>query len=99
MDAKTPVILLAGGNSSRMGVPKGLIEMNGRTWLENQIERLSQCGLREIIVVLGYHAEKYRERLPWLGTRLPSVENAQPEFGPFSSITTGIKQAFELFPN
>jgi CTP:molybdopterin cytidylyltransferase MocA len=100
--ACTPVIVLAGGKSSRMGYPKGLVEHQGRTWLETQLDRLAACGLHEASVVLGFHAELYMQRIPWLrdalapeGTllekniRVRTVINPHPELGPFSSIQTG----------
>jgi molybdopterin-guanine dinucleotide biosynthesis protein A len=38
-----PVIVLAAGKSSRAGMPKGLIEVNGRPWIEHQIEALKRA--------------------------------------------------------
>jgi molybdopterin-guanine dinucleotide biosynthesis protein A len=43
------IVIQAGGQSSRMGVDKGLVELCGRTMIENIIERLDPCADELII--------------------------------------------------
>jgi CTP:molybdopterin cytidylyltransferase MocA len=67
-----PVIVLAGGRSSRMGEPKGLVAVRGRPWLEHQLESVAACGCTRAIVVLGHAKGAYLAALPWLAGRLAS---------------------------
>jgi CTP:molybdopterin cytidylyltransferase MocA len=53
-------ILLAGGESSRMGKPKALLEWGDTTLIEYQIGQLSQPPLERVIVVLGHRANDVR---------------------------------------
>jgi molybdenum cofactor cytidylyltransferase len=96
-----PLILLAGGQSSRMGTPKGLVEYQGRPWLLEQLNRFGAASGREAVIVLGYHQERYFERIPWLriardeasvrsGLAVSVVVNNAPEFGQFSSLQCAI---------
>jgi CTP:molybdopterin cytidylyltransferase MocA len=92
-----PLILLAGGRSSRMGTPKGLVEYHGRLWLFEQLSRFAAASGKEAVIVLGYHQEQYYERIPWLraardessvqfGLAVSVVVNKTPELGQFSSL-------------
>lgn len=86
-----PVIILAAGDSKRMGVPKGLLNYQGKPFLVHQIERLLEIGLSEIIVVLGKDYKLYTEKVPEL-ERLKFTINPATERGQFSSIQCGIQQ-------
>lgn len=46
-------IILAAGESRRMGFPKMLLEFNGRTMIENVIEHVAGSDTDGILVVLG----------------------------------------------
>src|SRR3972149_746746 len=50
-------ILLAGGESSRMGVPKPLLEWGGYTLIEYQLAQLKGPPVDRVIVVLGHGAD------------------------------------------
>ena len=50
-------VVLAAGESSRMGADKALLMYRGKTFLENIIAALRDAGLQRVVVVLGYHAE------------------------------------------
>lgn len=52
-------ILLAGGESQRMGTPKPLLEWDGRTLIEYQLQQLHEAVDR-IVVVLGHRADDVR---------------------------------------
>ncbi len=56
---KHPVILLAGGQSARMGTPKTLLTHSSFRgyWIEEQIRKLHACGIERVIIVLGFHAQ------------------------------------------
>lgn len=96
-----PLILLAGGQSSRMGTPKGLVDFRGRPWLLEQLSRFEAASGKVAVIVLGYHQERYFERIPWLqdareeasvqsGLAVYVVVNKTPELGQFSSLRCAI---------
>ena len=96
-----PLILLAGGQSSRMGTPKGLVDYQGQPWLLEQLSRFEAASGKEAVIVLGYHQERYFERIPWLrgaryeasvqsGLAVSVVVNKTPELGQFSSLQCAI---------
>ncbi len=51
-------ILLAAGESKRMGKPKQLMPLGKTTILEQTIDNLLNSRVEEVIVVLGYRAEE-----------------------------------------
>lgn len=76
---RTPktAILLAAGCARRLGAltedrPKCLFEVGGRTLIEHQIEALRGLGIRKVIVVTGYFADKVEALL---GSTIQSVRN------------------------
>ena len=98
--ADYPLILLAGGQASRMGALKGLIEFNGRPWLIEQLSRYADVGGKRAVVVLGYQHVDYFAAIPWLEEaqemwalngelEVACVINDKPEQGQFSSIQFG----------
>jgi CTP:molybdopterin cytidylyltransferase MocA len=84
-------ILLAGGRSARMGMPKGLFPVQGRPWIEHQLDAIDGARLRAAIVVLGFDAERYVTAIPGLTRRARVVVNEAPERGPFSSLQCGLR--------
>ena len=57
-DARVIAILLAGGESLRMGTPKPLLDWGGQTLVEYQVSQLREAGAEKVIVVLGHRAEE-----------------------------------------
>jgi molybdenum cofactor cytidylyltransferase len=53
-------ILLAAGESRRMGVPKPLIDWAGETLIEYQIHQLRDAGINNVIAVLGHGSDEVR---------------------------------------
>jgi choline kinase len=61
-------IILSAGQGSRLGhlvdnVPKCLIDFNGRTLLDRQLDTLEANGVHEAVVVTGFHDELVNEAL------------------------------------
>ena len=57
-------IIMSAGTASRFAplsyeLPKALIEIRGEVLIERQIRQLLDAGIKEIVVVLGYKAEKF----------------------------------------
>src|SRR5579872_4663854 len=58
-------VVLAGGLATRMRpqtltVPKSLLEVAGRPFIDWQLDRLVACGLRDIVMCVGHLGEKVR---------------------------------------
>ena len=61
-------IILSAGQGSRLGHlvddrPKCLIEFNGQSLLDRQLDTLDACGVREAVVVTGFHDELVNEAI------------------------------------
>jgi CTP:molybdopterin cytidylyltransferase MocA len=69
-------------------MPKGLIEVDGRPWIERQIEALRRAGMPNVIVVLGHQKEAYERVLRAQG--VVTTVNPDPDRGPFSSLQSGL---------
>lgn len=103
MENKAVFVLLAGGQSSRMGVAKGLLKFKQTFWLVEQLERISKSNCSEVVLGLGYNFEHYFMALPWLETaqttafsflnlKLTVVVNPTPENGQFSTLQACLKK-------
>lgn len=82
-------VVLAAGESSRMGADKALLMYRGRTFLENIISALREAGIARIVVVLGHHAEVIQQSID-----LSSVEvvvNQDYRQGQTSSLQAGLR--------
>ena len=87
------VIILAAGNSSRMGKPKFLLEMpNGETFLEAITKQYYDFGCANIIIVLNEYGNKLlTDHPPHLPSNTQVTINYNHNSGRFSSIKTGLK--------
>jgi molybdenum cofactor cytidylyltransferase len=57
-------IVLAAGESKRMGQIKQLLPWQGKTILESVLDNLLNSKVDEVILVLGHQAELIRRRVP-----------------------------------
>ncbi|MDE2745118.1 MAG: nucleotidyltransferase family protein [Chloroflexota bacterium] len=83
-------ILLAAGESTRMGRPKQLLDWHGRPLVAAQIETLLSAGCRPVVVVLGAHANSIRPILP-SRAEVQLTTNRNWRAGRASSIRTGAR--------
>lgn len=81
-------IVLAAGASSRMGTLKPLLPLGGVPALARSIGLLREAGIRDVLVVLGHHAEELRPLAAAAGARC--VENPRHREGMFSSVAAGV---------
>ena len=90
-DRRVAAVVLAAGQSARMGEPKQLLRVGERTVLERTLENVRKADLEEIVLVLGYSAEEIRRELPTdLSDGLRIVVNRQYEEGMASSLREGL---------
>jgi molybdenum cofactor cytidylyltransferase len=82
----TSAILLAAGESTRMGRPKALLPWGDETLLAYQVRQLEAAGVEDIVVVLGAQAEEMRPAVP-AGARV--VVNESYREGRASSLRAG----------
>lgn len=87
---ETTAILLAAGESKRMGELKALLPWQGQTLISHQVSALAEGGADCIIVVLGHRHEELRPELEGK----PQVEwTLNPDYlqGKTTSIRAGLK--------
>jgi len=81
-------ILLAAGESRRMGYPKPLLTIDGKTFIEKIAETMLSVVPR-LVVVLGAHADRIRTAIP-RDERIVIVENPNYSRGQLSSLKIGL---------
>lgn len=57
---------MAAGLGTRFGkmtetMPKGFVEVGGKSMIERSVETLIACGIEKIIIGTGYRKEKYED--------------------------------------
>lgn len=85
-------VILAAGASSRMGRPKALLALpSGETFLARLCSTAQAAGVREVVVVVGHHADLVAIHADAL--RLPArvVRNPEPHRGQLSSLVVGLE--------
>lgn len=82
-------LVLAAGESSRMGRDKALLLYRGQTFLGAVVGQLRAAGIERIAVVLGYHAEQIRSAVDLEGVE--AVVNRDYRLGQTSSLQAGLR--------
>lgn len=82
-------ILLAAGQSQRMGAFKPLLPFGNTTVIESCIQNLRQAGIEEIVVVTGHRAEELQQALT--GSHITFALNPNPNSEMSDSIACGIR--------
>lgn len=88
-------LILAGGESARMGRPKALLEYEGRSFVAGGLARLRAAGCSPLLVVDGAH--RLSPELPGL-EQVELVHNERWELGPLASMQAGLARALQLQP-
>ncbi|MDD4004987.1 MAG: nucleotidyltransferase family protein [Elusimicrobiaceae bacterium] len=86
-------LILAAGESARMGEPKALLLYRGETFLSAVHAAAKAGGAGQVIVVAGIHSAQ-------IGRRLPAADavmavNPAPQGGMISSVRTGLRAVRE----
>ena len=90
------IIILAAGESKRLGSPKQLLSFEGNTLLARTAKTAAESGFYPVVAVLGANVEKIKSTL-----NIPSihvVNNHNWQEGMASSIRMGLTYMMELFP-
>jgi molybdenum cofactor cytidylyltransferase len=82
-------VLLAGGESSRMGQPKALLPWGDQKLVEYQIDQLRQPPVERVVVVLGHDADRIRPVVERAGAEV--LVNELYKRGRASSLRAGAK--------
>ena len=86
------IVLLAAGESSRMGRPKQLLKHGDLTLLQHSIHVAHEADVNTIVVVLGAHADSMNNDF---STKSVFVTNSNWKEGMASSIQLGIKSLLD----
>lgn len=103
MENKPVFVLLVGGKSERMGLPKGILVYQETFWILEQLNRISNSNVTTVFIGLGFHFEKYFEKISWLkeaqadfvaykNLKIRVIINALPERGSFSTLQSVLFQ-------
>jgi choline kinase len=89
-------IILSAGQGSRLGhltddKPKCLIEFNGRTLLDRQLDALDANGIEEAVVVTGFRDDQIEAALKRRGDAGPRVRTV---FNPFYKVADNLGSLF-----
>jgi molybdenum cofactor cytidylyltransferase len=89
-------VILAAGPSTRMGVPKQLLQFGGQALIRHVAAIALQAGCRPVIVVTGANAAASRESLRGLDVK--EAENQKWQSGMSSSVRVGIESIMTVTP-
>ena len=89
-------IILAAGQSGRLGKPKQLLKYKNKTLLQHAIDTAKQSAVQSVIVVLGSSADIILKETDISGVHV--VKNEDWQSGMASAIRSGI-QALQMPPN
>lgn len=90
------VVLLAAGESRRMGAPKQLLPFGDTTLIGHAIRQALSSGCSSVIVVLGANVDSIHHTL--LDQPVSVVENPDWREGMGASIRVGLKELLKLSP-
>jgi molybdenum cofactor cytidylyltransferase len=85
-------VMLAAGESTRMGRPKQLLPIGGRPLLQQVLDEAVASSLDEIVIVLGYRAREIEEAIEFPPNRsVRTVINADYADGQSTSLRLGLR--------
>ena len=88
------MIILAAGQSNRLGKPKQLLKYQNKALLQHAIDTAKQSSVQSIIVVLGSNADIILNKVDISGIRM--VKNADWQNGMASTIGCGVQALLAL---
>ncbi|MFT5885365.1 MAG: molybdenum cofactor cytidylyltransferase [Arcticibacterium sp.] len=91
------IIILAAGESRRMGLPKQLLDINGKSMLKSTVDEALTSEYKPVTVVVGARKEKVMPELSKLPINI--VENPLWQTGMASSILRGLAGTYLIEKN
>jgi len=92
----TGIIILAAGNSSRLGRPKQLLKFKDKTLIEWTIAAALETEFKPIVVVLGAFTDQVQKKLP---ADIQFIINESWQEGMASSIAAGLAEILRQLPD
>lgn len=83
-------VVLSAGESSRMGRPKALLEIDGETFIEKIVGALKAAPVDKVLVILGHNAEALRRRIEHLPAEI--LINPDYRLGQLSSLQVAVRR-------
>ena len=83
-------VVLSAGESSRMGRPKALLPIDGRTFIEKIVAALKKSSVAKVMVVLGHNADEMIQRIEHL--RVEILVNPDYKLGQLSSLQVAVRR-------
>jgi molybdenum cofactor cytidylyltransferase len=94
---RTGIIIMAAGNSSRLGRPKQLLPYRGKTLLSHVVAEALAASLNPVVVVTGAHRAEIEDSLR--GQPVALAYNSDWETGMASGIVAGLRKALFVEPH
>ncbi|SDG73476.1 molybdenum cofactor cytidylyltransferase [Dyadobacter soli] len=91
------IVILAAGNSSRLGEPKQLLQFQGKSLIRHCVEAALETVGEQVIIVTGSNPHLLEQELEGLPCKL--AYNAEWQEGMSGSIKTGIDALLAQHPN
>lgn len=91
------LVLLAAGESRRLGTPKQLLKFNEKTLLRHSAEMALASVCSPVCIVLGARSDEIRVEIEDLPIEIVTNENWQN--GMSSSLEIGLQKLLEITPN
>lgn len=88
--SRVDAIVLAAGESSRMGRPKPLLPLNGGTFLGHLLDEIRASRVSQTLIVLGHHPEVVLEAMPEIAPI--AIVNEEYQLGQLSSLHAGLRE-------
>ena len=82
-------VVLAAGESSRMGSPKALLPIDGETFIARIVGVLKQTQIGKVVIVLGHDAAELKPRIEHLAAEI--LINADYKLGQLSSLQVAVR--------
>src|SRR5437667_11185725 len=83
-------LVLAAGESSRMGSPKPLLPLNGDTFLGHLLKEIDASSVASTLIILGHHPEVVLSAMPEIEAR--ATVNPNYHLGQLSSLHVGLSK-------
>jgi molybdenum cofactor cytidylyltransferase len=90
-------VILAAGESSRLGQPKQLIQFRGKTLVRRIVDAAREAGCSPKVVVIGSDKDKVARELEQTNALL--VENVNWQNGMGTSIRSAVQHLIDIAPN